>query len=140
MISGYDVKYIPITSDNSRTTDKNIIRAMAKWMVEETKRIQDTIIDDKARYINYNGEKYRIYGTESDSCYANDEMFLRCYVYHKLKNKSLTLFLDYIPLMWKNGKFEIIDPNFLKLPLNDVFKADLESIDYPSVIYLNKHR
>jgi hypothetical protein len=121
-------------------TDKNIIRAMSKWMMEETKRVTNTIGNDKAKYIEYNGGKYRICGTESDSCYANDEMFLSCYVYHKLKDKSLTMFLDYIPLVWKDGKFIIADANFPKLPLNDVFKSDLDSINYPSVLYMNKHR
>lgn len=122
------------------TTDKNIIRAMVKWMMEETKRIQNTITDDKARYINYQGEKYRIYGTESDSCYANDEMFLSCYLYYKLKDKSLTIFLDYIPMVWKDSQFIVDSLNPTKLPLNEVFKADLDFINYPSVLYMNKHR
>lgn len=121
-------------------TDKNIVRAMAKWIIVEKQRIEQTSTENKAKYISYKGNNYRIYGTESNSCYANDEMFLSCYVYHKLKHQSLTLVLDYIPLEWKNEQFEIVDPNFPKLPLNDVFKADLESINYPSVIYLNKYR
>jgi hypothetical protein len=105
----------------SKYTDPNIKKAMAKWFVSEKTRICNPELYDTYRYVSYNNENLKIYGTNSYGLYGFDEVFLSCYLYPKVKNSCLTI------------KFR----GDLKRKNTLAFDADIGSINNPSLIYLN---
>lgn len=106
--------------------DPNIEYAMGAWIQSESHRIEisknKTSTTINFRHVLYEGKKHKVFGTQSENCYGQDEVFLSCYLYPQYKDLSVCLI---------NGG------NHKKSAKNTAFDSDISSIKSPTIIYLN---